>query len=71
MLVCPNRKQCREMGEKMMEYFRIYLPGAYEKAAKQYEIFKLLNRLHISKKTFERVLHSKLYNKLRNNHDFN
>ncbi len=71
MLVCPDRKQGREMGEKMMEYFRDHLPGAYEKAAKQYDIFKLLNRLHISKKTFERVLHSKLYNKLRNNHDFN
>ena len=42
----------------------------FEMAEKQYKIFRLMNGLHISKKTFEVVLHSKLYNKLRNNHDF-
>ena len=71
MLVCPDKKQGREMAGEMMEFFRTQLHGAWEKARKQYEIFKILNRLHISKKTFEAVLHSGLYNKLRNNHDFN
>lgn len=70
LLVCPDKKQGREMAAEMMEYFQGRLPGAWEKAKKQYEILKLLNRLHISKKTFEAVLRSGLYNKLRNNHDF-
>jgi len=71
MLVNPDKKQGRKMGADMMEYFRVQLPGAYEKAKKQYAAFCMMNRLHISRKAFEAMLHSKLYNKLRNNHDFN
>lgn len=70
MLVDRNRKQGRQRGETMMQLFREKLPGAWEMAKKQYTIFCLLNRLHISKKTFEKVLHSGLYNSLRRNHDF-
>jgi len=71
MLVCPDKKQGRELAGQMMAYMRLNLPGAWEKAAKQYTVFDILNRLHISKETFEKVLHSRIYNKLRNNHDFN
>lgn len=70
MLVCPDKKQGRKLAGEMMEFMRTNLPGAWEKAAKQYAVFGILNRLHISKEAFEKVLHSKLYNKLRNNHDF-
>lgn len=70
MLVNPDKKQGREMGAKMMAFFRRELPGAYEKARKQYAAFRLMNRLHISKTYFEAMLRSKLYNKLRHNHDF-
>ena len=50
--------------------FREKLPRTAELAEKHYSIFCLMNRLHISKAMFEKVLRSRLYNKLRNNHDF-
>jgi hypothetical protein len=70
LLVNPDKKQGREMAQKMMAFFHTELPGAYEKAKKQYAIFRMLNCLHVSRKTFEAVLHSKAYNRLRKNHDF-
>jgi hypothetical protein len=70
LLVNPDKKQGREMARKMMEFFYTELPGAYEKAKKQYAIFSMLNSFHVSRKTFEAVLHSKVYNRLRKNHDF-
>ena len=70
LLVEPDKKKGRQMGEAMMETFRQKLPGTYELALKQYRVFRIMNRLHISKSTWEKILRSKLYNKLRNNHDF-
>lgn len=70
MLVNPDRKQGREMGKKMMAFFHAQLPGAYGRAEKQYRIFRMMNLLGISKKTFETILRSRLYNRLRRNHDF-
>lgn len=70
MLVEPDKKKGRAMGEQMMELFRRELPQAAAMAEKQYGVFRLMNTLHVSKKTFENLLHSKLYNRLRNNHDF-
>lgn len=70
MLVEPNKKKGRKMGAEMADYFRKTLPGAYEKAEKQYMAFRVMNRLHISRKAFDNVLNSRVYNKLRNNHDF-
>lgn len=70
MLVEPDKKKGRKMGAEMMEYFRTQLPGAWEKAGKQYAALCLMNILHISRKTFDAMLNSKIYNKLRNNHDF-
>lgn len=71
MLVEPNRKHGRKLGKTMMNTFREQLPGAYDRSKMQYRIFRVMNRLHISKATWERFLHSKLYRKLRNSHDFN
>jgi hypothetical protein len=55
----------------MMEQFRNRLPGAYDRARRQYQIFRLMNRLHISKATWEKLLRSGVYRKLRRSHDFN
>lgn len=71
MLVNPDKKAGRKQAAEMMAFIRKEVPGAYEKAKKQYGIYCLMNRLHINRDTFEAVLHSKLYNRLRNNHDFN
>lgn len=70
MLVNPDRKQGREQGREMMEFFRKELPGSWERARKQYAAFRMMNAFGIRKKTFEAVLHSRIYNKLRKNRDF-
>ena len=54
----------------MMENIRQSLPEAYRMAVRQYQVFRLMNYFHISKKTWEAILKSGLYNKLRHNHDF-
>lgn len=71
MLVEPNRKAGRKLGRKMIEQFQKDLPGAYERSVKQYQIFRLMNLMGMNKVTWEKILHSKLYRKLRHSHDFN
>ena len=71
MLVEPNKNAGREKGAKMIALFQREFPAVFESAYRKYQIFCLLNRLHVSKRVFEKVLHSGIYNKLRNNHDFN
>lgn len=70
LLVNPDKKAGRKTAREMMAYFRAELPGAYEKAKKQYWIFRLLNCFHVSKRTFERLLRWRLYQKIRKSHDF-
>ena len=70
MLVNPDKKVGRAMGTAMMEMFRRELPRTAELAEGQYKIFCLMNKLHISRALFEKMLNSRLYNKIRHNHDF-
>lgn len=70
MLVDPDKKRGRENGAKMMEFFRKEIPGVYAGTKKKYELFRMMNLCHISKQTFEKILHSRIYNRVRNNHDF-
>ena len=70
MLVDPDKKRGRGNGAKMMEYFQKEIPGVYVGTKKKYALFRMMNLCHISKQTFESVLHSRLYNRVRNNHDF-
>lgn len=71
MLVEPNRKKGRRLGDAMMKRFEAQLPGAYERSRKQCKIFRVMNRLHIRKSTWEKVLRSGFYRKLRRQNDFN
>lgn len=71
MLVMPDRKQGRHLGEAAMESVRCQLPNAYGMAVKQYRIFRMMNRLHIRKATWDKVLVSSWYRKLRHDHNFN
>lgn len=70
MLVEKDKKKGQKMAAEMMELFHSQLPRTYELAEKHYRIYGLLNRLHVSKRTFEAMLHSRFYNMLRHNHDF-
>ncbi len=71
MLVEPDRKKGRQLGKVMMDHFREQLPGAYDRSKMQYHIFRCMNLMHFKKVHWERILHSKLYRKLRHSHDFN
>lgn len=71
LLLGKDRKSGRQKGEQMMEHIRQEMPKAYELSNKQYKIFRLMNYLHISKQTWERLLNSKFYHMLKHDNDFN
>lgn len=70
MLAEPDKKKGRAMGDDMMELFRQKMPRAYEMAVKQYHVYRMMNRLHVHKASWDKILNSRIYNTLRNNHDF-
>lgn len=70
LLAEPDKKAGRRKGQQMMALIREKIPQAYTMAVRQYRIFRFMNRLHISKKTWDRILDSKFYHKLMGNHDF-
>lgn len=70
-LVDPNKPRGRSNAKRLMTYFRKKMPGVAALAESQYRVYMALNRLHISKKTYKKILGTKLYNKLRGNHSFN
>lgn len=71
MLLEPDRKKGRRLGRDMMERFRRELPEGYQMARKQYRVFLTMNRLHVTKACWDRILCSPIYNRLRHNHPFN
>lgn len=70
MLIIPDKKQGRALGDAMMALFREKMPVAYEMGVQQYKIYRLLNLLHVPKPLWDTFFYSKLYSILRNNHDF-
>lgn len=71
MLVKKEKKEGRLLGSAMMCAFRERMPRVWEMAKKKYAAYRVMNRLHISKQTFEKFLHSNLIQKLRHKRDFN
>lgn len=70
-LLCDkNRRQGRQRAAEIMEYFAGNDADVYNMSAKHYKILKALNRMHIGLNGYNRILHSKLYNKIRNNKSF-
>lgn len=70
MLVEPNKNAGRKLAAKQMALCKEKAPKAWELAQHKYRVFCLLNRLHVTKKTWEALLGSKLYNTVRKNHSF-
>ena len=71
LLVEPDKKKGRKLAETMIERFRTQLVGAYNRSINQYRIFCLMNRLHISKTAWDKLLDSRLYRRIRGSHEFN
>lgn len=70
MLVNPDKKGGRKMGHTQMSLRLSDTPEAYVLAKHKYQVFTLLNYLHISKATWDSILNSKLYNAIRGNRSF-
>lgn len=70
LLVETDKKKGRAMADAMMERFRRDLPRVHALSKKQYLVFRTMNLLGLNKNAWEAIKSSRLYNKLRNNHDF-
>ena len=66
LLVEPDKKRGRMLAARLMEEYSRSAPEAAALAQKKYKAFLLMNRLHIKKGTWEKILESKLYQTLRN-----
>lgn len=70
LLVNPDKKAGRRMAAEQMAKRKTDAPQAVALAKRKYPVFCLLNRLHIGKAAWDAILASRLYNRLRGNHDF-
>lgn len=70
LLVDPDRKEGRTLAQARMEDCKAGLPEAYSLAARKYQVLRLLNRLHIRKQSWEKILNSRIFTTLRKKHDF-
>ena len=60
----------RRLAGAMMEKLEKRIPEAYAMSRRQYQVFSLMNRLGISKSRWDQLMDTKLYHKLKGNHDF-
>ncbi|MBS7398276.1 MAG: glycosyltransferase family 2 protein, partial [Ruminiclostridium sp.] len=60
----------RKLADDIMSYMRTKYTQVYEMSRKHCKILKMLNRMHIGINGYNRILGSKLYNKLRHNKSF-
>ncbi len=70
LLVNKNKKQGRAQAENQVSVIKEKMPRVWELGEKQYKMFLLMNHMHISKKTFDKLLSSRLYMRLKGNRDF-
>lgn len=70
LLVNPNKKEGRSLAQQQMELCHGEAPAVYSQAKRKYSVFVMMNRLHISKQTWDRLLQSGFYSRLRNKKSF-
>jgi len=70
LLVNPDKEEGRHLAHSQMAKRQLDAPEAYNLAQRKYQVFCLLNRLHISKSVWDAILNSSLYNRIRKNHSF-
>lgn len=61
LLVEPDRKRGRALAGQIMTDYRVRFPEIHSLAQRKYQVFLLMNRLHISKQTWNRLLASGIY----------
>lgn len=70
LLADPDRKEGRLLAGRVMVACRCDTPEVYRQVRGKYGVFSLMNRLHIQKQTWNRILQSRLYNRLRGKRAF-
>lgn len=70
LLVEPDRKKGRFLAENQMEFCRREAPAVYDRSKRKYQTLRMMNRLHIDKAMFDRLLASRLYGIARKKRDF-
>ena len=70
LLVDPDRKRGRALAKGRMEECKAGLPEAHALAQRKYQVFLLMNRLHIRKQGWEKILRSRAYRILGRKHGF-
>ena len=70
MLCDTDRTRGCARGIRMMRFIEIHSPEVYEMSVNHFKILKILNRLGISYEGYQKILDSKIYNKLRHNKSF-
>lgn len=68
LLVNPDKSAGYRTARAEMEKMAVSAPESYALARRKYQVFCLMNRLHISKDTWDRILSSRIYHLLRGNH---
>ena len=68
LLVNPDKAEGRKLASLQKRFLLTTAPEIFHTAGRKYQIFTLLNRLHISKKTWDALTHSRIYNALRKNY---
>lgn len=70
LLVEPDRKKGRQLAAALMYVCKTDTPEIYALAEPKYRLFRIMNWVHMSKQRWEKIMNSRLYNKVRKNHDF-
>ena len=70
LLADKDKAAGRQRAEKMMALLEEKIPEAYAMAYKQYRVFRILNRLRIPKAAWDGLMESKIYHRIKGNHDF-
>lgn len=63
----PDKKAGRRDCVRYNEMIRSLNPEIFSRVRKKYQIYEWMNRFHVSLHLYEQLLHSGLYNKIRNN----
>ena len=67
LLINPNRAEGRKMARVQRDKIQEIAPEVIAKGQKKYQMFLMMNHLHISKKNWDSLMNSKVYNRLRKN----
>lgn len=70
LLVERDKKSGRQMAAKRMEELRMEVPDVYKTAVRKYQVFLMMNRLHMTKEVWEKILRSKAYSVFWRKHGF-